>query len=168
MRMRLINAVRDVRTISLLLTEAEAEARRGGEERPGPEHLVLAAAALPDGTAVRALDRFGSDVPRLRHAIEAAHEGALATVGFELERRDQASPGLRAPARGILRSTPQAQEVFRDTVALSKATEPRLIRGAHIVEAACQLERGAFVRALATLGIDRAALRVACAEEATR
>jgi ATP-dependent Clp protease ATP-binding subunit ClpA len=166
--MRLINAVRDVRTISLLLTQAEAEARRAGEERPCPEHLVLAAAALPDGTAVRALDRIGTDVQQLRHAIESAHEVALATVGIELEHRDHVSPELRAPARGILRSTPQAQEVFRDAVALSKSTKPSLIRGAHVVAAACQLERGTFVRALAALGIDREALRVACAEAATR
>lgn len=166
--MRLINAARDVRTISRLLTKAEAEARRAGEERPGPEHLVLAAAALPDGTAVRALDRVGADVQQLRNAIDAAHEVALATVGIELEHGQLASPDLRAPARGILRSTPQAQEVFKEAVALSKSTKPFLIRGAHVVQAACQLERGTFPRSLEALGIDRATLRSACAEAVAR
>jgi hypothetical protein len=53
--MGLVNAVRDMRTIKWLLTQAEAEARNGGEETPGPEHLVLAATTLPDGTAGNAL-----------------------------------------------------------------------------------------------------------------
>lgn len=53
--MGLVNAARDMRTIKRLLTEAEAEARSGGDQSPGPEHLLLAATTLPDGTAARAL-----------------------------------------------------------------------------------------------------------------
>ena len=163
--MRIINAVRDVRTMGRLLPEAEAEARRAGEERPGPEHLVLAAAALPDGSAARALGHVGTDAQRLRSAIETAHESGLAAAGIDL---DGAAPGtmaLRAPARGIMRSTPQAQEVFQDAVALSKATKPSYLQGAHVVAAACELERGTFIRALDALGIDRDALRAAARAE---
>ena len=163
--MRLINAAHDMRTIGRLLTQAEAEARRGGEETPGPQHLLLAAAALPDGTAVRALKRVGVDAHQLRNAIEAAHEGALATVGVDLEPGARSESALRGPARGVLRSTPQAQRVFQDALALSKSTKPSLLRGAHFVAAACGLERGTLVRALAALGIDRDDLRAAaCAE----
>ncbi|MEZ5102114.1 MAG: Clp protease N-terminal domain-containing protein [Thermoleophilia bacterium] len=38
-----------------LLEAAEAVARRDGAEQPGPEHLLLAALDLPDGSARRAL-----------------------------------------------------------------------------------------------------------------
>jgi ATP-dependent Clp protease ATP-binding subunit ClpA len=163
--MRIINAVRDIKTMGRLLPEAEAEARRAGEERPGPEHLVLAAAALPDGTAAKALGRVGTDAQRLRSAIDAAHEKGLAAVGIDV---DGAAPGttvLRAPARGIMRSTPQAQEVFQGAVALSKAAKPSYLQGAHVVAAACELERGTFIRALDELGIDRDALRAAALAE---
>ena len=164
--MRIINAVRDVRTMGRLLPEAEAEARRAGEERPGPEHLVLAAAALQDGTAARALGRVGTDAQRLRAAIEAAHAKGLAAVGIELDSAASGTTALRAPSRGIMRSTPQAQELFQGAVALAKATKPSQLLGAHVVAAACVLERGTFVRALDELGIDRDALRAAALAEA--
>jgi ATP-dependent Clp protease ATP-binding subunit ClpA len=163
--MGLVNAVRDMRTIKRLLTEAEAEARTGGEETPGPEHLLLAATTLPDGTAARALERVGVDPQRLRIAIEEAHEGALAAVGIEVEHRSDRAAGLRRPATGAFRSTPQAQQVFQEAVALSKSTKPSGLKGAHVVAAVTRLEHGTAVRALAALGVDRGRLReAACAE----
>ena len=148
--MGLINAARDLRTIRRLLTRAEAEARTCGEEAHGPEHLLLAAASLPDRTAVRALARVGVDPEQLRDAIETAQNSA---------------PALRDPATGVMRSTPQAQHVFREAVALSKSTKPSRLRGAHVVAATCALQHGTAVRALAALNVDRERLRAAaCAE----
>lgn len=163
--MGLINAARDMRTIKRLLTGAEAEARSSGEDTPGPEHLLLAAAALPDGTAIRALERVGVDPQQLRRAIEEAHANALATVGIDVENGPDCSPALRGPATGVFRSTPQAQQVFQEAVALSKSTKPSLLRGGHVVAATCALERGTASRALGALGVDRDRLRAAaCAE----
>jgi ATP-dependent Clp protease ATP-binding subunit ClpA len=163
--MGLINAVRDMRTVRQLLTRAEAEARSVGERVPGPEHLLLAAAGLPDGTAARALKRVGVDPQQMRNAIEGAHGSALASVGIEVGPRVPAEPGLRGPATGLLRSTPQAQQVFREAVALSKTTKPSRLRGAHVVMAASRLGHGTTARALAALGVDRDRLReAACAE----
>ena len=162
--MGLLDAARDVRTIKRLLTGAEAEARRDGEERHGPEHLLLSAAALPDGTAVRALARVGVDPQALRNALAAVHDAALAGVGVGGERLP-GSPQLQAPPRGALRSTPQAQQVFQEAVALSKSTRPAGLTGAHVLAAAARLERGTAARALAVLGVDRDRLReAACAE----
>ena len=163
--MRIIDAGRDVRTVGQLLTNAEAEARRAGEDQPGPEHLVLAAMALKDGTAAGALSHVGTDAQLLRDAIEGAHQDALAAVGVALNDDTRGTSPLRAPARGVLKSTPQAQQVFHDAVALSKARKPSRLRGADVVAAACRLERGTFVRALKTLGIDRDALREAALAE---
>jgi hypothetical protein len=64
-----------------------------------------------------------------------------------------------------MRSTPQAQEVFQGAVALSKATKSSYLQGAHVVAAACELERGTFIRALDALGVDRDALRAAALAE---
>ncbi len=163
--MGLVNAARDMRTIKRLLTRAEAEARSGGEETPGPEHLLLASTTLPDGTAARALARVGVDPQRLRTAIEEAHAGALAAVGIEVEHRSGGAAGLRSPATGAFRSTPQAQQVFQEAVALSKSTTPSLLQGAHVVAAACNLEHGTAARALAALGVDRDRLREAARAE---
>ena len=160
--MGLIDAVRDMRTIKRLLTAAEDEARSGGEETPGPEHLLLAATALPDGAAVRALGRVGVDPLRLRTAIEQAHERALAAVGIEV---DGAGAGLQSAPAGAFRSTPQAQQVFQEAVALSKSARSALT-GAHVVAAATRLEHGTAARALAALGVDRDRLREAAYAEA--
>jgi len=163
--MGLVNALRDMRTIKRLLTQAEVEARSGGEQTPGPEHLLLAAMTLPDGTAARALERVGSDPQRLRTAVEEVHGNALAAVGIEVESQPDGTAGLRGPATGAFRSTPQAQQVFQEAVALSKSTKPSLLKGAHVVAAICDLEHGTAARALAALGVDRDRLREAALAE---
>lgn len=168
--MGLVNAARDMRTIKQVLTQAEAEAREVGEEMPGPEHLLLAATTLPDGTATRALERVGIDPQRLRRGLEEAHSNALVEVGIEvgievedgLERETQ----LRGPATGAFRSSPQAQQVFQGAVALSKSTNPSRLKGAHFVAAICDLQYGAVPRALTALGVDRDRLREVARAEA--
>lgn len=163
--MGLVAAVRDMRTIKQLLTRAEAEARSDGQETPGPEHLLLAATALPDGTAARALERVGVDPGRLRTAIETVHEDALAAVGIEVEHRSGGAAALHGPATGAFRATPQAQQVFQEAVTLSKSTRRTGLTGAHVVAATARLEHGTAARALAVLGVDRGRLReAACAE----
>ncbi len=81
--MGLKSPVRDIRTINRLLGGAEAEARRKGESLPGAEHLLLAALALPEGSARRAFERVGADPDRLADAIAAQHADALAAIGIE-------------------------------------------------------------------------------------
>lgn len=165
--MRFFDAGRDVRTIGLLLSGAEAEARLAGQSQPGPEHLVLAATALPDGTAARACAAVGVDDDALRDALESAHRDALGAVGVVADADIAISPALRGPARGALRSTPQAQQVFQRAVAMSKRRRQGPLRGADVVAAACELQRGTLVRALDALGVDRKAL-AAAAEAAVR
>ncbi|CAN5473397.1 hypothetical protein BH23CHL10_BH23CHL10_10160 [soil metagenome] len=46
-----LKALRDMRTIGRLLTDAEQIARRMGDERPSAEHLLISAIGLPDGSA---------------------------------------------------------------------------------------------------------------------
>ena len=161
--MGLTRAVRDVRTIKKLLTGAEDAARRDGDDVPGPEHLLLSALALPDGTARRAFAEVGADPDRLPEAVREAHASALAAVG--VEGAAPAEPALHAPATGAFRSTPQAQQVFADAVALAKSSGRSELQGAHVVAAVTDLERGTATRALAVLGVDREALRAAARAE---
>lgn len=164
--MGLVNGLRDIRTIKRLLTQAETEARSSGEETPGPEHLLLAAVTLPDGTAARSLERVGLDPQRLRAAIEEVHASALAGVGIDVERTPEHATALHGPATGVFRSAPQAQQVFQEAVALSKASKPRRLLGAHVVAATCDLEYGTVARALTAMGVERDGLREAARAEA--
>jgi ATP-dependent Clp protease ATP-binding subunit ClpA len=166
--MGLLNAGREMRTIKNLLSGAERESRRGGDDLPGAEHLLVAAVDLPDGTAARALGRFGIDADSLRAALEQVHADALAGAGVQAPGPVDAAADVAslAPASGVFRSTPQAQQVFRDAVALSKSSTPSRLLGAHVVAAVCALEHGTAARALSALGLDRSDLRAAALDEA--
>ena len=152
--MGLVTAIRDIRTIKRLLTGAEEEARRTGEEVPGPEHLLLSAAALPDGTAASALSRVGVDAATLRSAVAEVHAEALTGIGLEPEAAPAATTALAAPATGPMRTSPQAQQVFQRAVELSRRASPAGLRGVHVVAAVGELERGTAVRALRRLGAE--------------
>ncbi len=151
--MGLVRAIRDIRTIKGLLTGAETEARGTGDDVPGPEHLLLSAAALPDGSAARALAAVGVDAAALRTAVAAVHADALAGVGLEAGTA-AAAPALEAPATGPMRTSPQAQQVFQRAVALAKRSSPAGLRGVHVVAAVAELEHGTAVRALRRLGVE--------------
>ncbi|HSF27278.1 MAG TPA: Clp protease N-terminal domain-containing protein [Actinomycetes bacterium] len=146
-------ALRDLVTVTRLLTTAESEARHAGRERPGPEDLLLAALSLPDGTAARVFRRFGLD------------EGAVRTAIATARAEDGGSDGVRGRA-GAYRATPAGQAVFRAAVALTKESTPRSrLLGAHVVAASADLDRGVVARALRRLAIDPATLRTtACAQ----
>ncbi|TDB75911.1 Clp protease N-terminal domain-containing protein [Micromonospora sp. KC723] len=163
--MGLSNAVRDIKTMRQVLTDAEAEARRAGEDLPAPEHLLVAATGLSEGSAHRAFGRVGADPGTLRQAIERAHATALASIGITTSETAPPAGGQLRPATGVFRATPQAQQVWQQAVTLSKSARPPGIRGAHVVAAVCSLTQGTAVRALAAMGVDPAALRRAALVE---
>ncbi len=165
--MRLLNPLRDVRTINRLLTGAEAEARKAGEEIPGAEHLLLSALGLPDGTARRAFERLGVDPGALRGAIESQHALALRGAGIEVTEGGITQETTLAPARGVFRATPTAQAVFRAAVGLSKEGKRSHLLGAHVVASVARLDQGTVVRALDLLAVDRHALGAAALAEAS-
>jgi ATP-dependent Clp protease ATP-binding subunit ClpA len=162
-----LKALRDMRTIGRLLTDAEQVARRMGDERPSAEHLLLAAMTLPDGSAARALHGFGVDADRLAGAIRDEHASALVAAGIDATTAAAMStdrPVTPASGSGVYRSNPSAQELFQAAGAAARGARQRLA-GAHVVLAAADLEQGTLARALHRLGVDRAALRAAAASE---
>uniref|UniRef100_UPI0019639324 Clp protease N-terminal domain-containing protein n=1 Tax=Nonomuraea lactucae TaxID=2249762 RepID=UPI0019639324 len=68
--MRLRRPMRDIKTINALLTGAEQRALERGEGVPGPEHLLMSALALPDGSARRAFERLGADPDAFAAAVD--------------------------------------------------------------------------------------------------
>jgi len=156
-----------MRTVSRLLRGAERIARASGEEVPGAEHLLLSAMDLPDGTARRAFERVGADPDGLAAAIAAQHADALRAVGIDAGDLDD----LEVPAqegRGVFRSTPSAQAVFRRAVDLSGTPRPRQLLGAHIVVAVAEMEHGTAARALSRMGVERGQLARAASDELIR
>jgi ATP-dependent Clp protease ATP-binding subunit ClpA len=155
----------EVLTIKQLLEGAERLAQEAGEALPGPEHLLLSALALPDATARRAFESLGADPDGLESAIAAQHDDALRAVGIQV---DAAEPVVPAPrARGVFNSTPSAQAAFRRAVELSKSQKPRRLRGAHVVLAVTEMERGTVVRALDRMGVNRDDLAAAAQRQLT-
>jgi hypothetical protein len=171
---RLPRAIQDMRTIKTLLTAAEAEAQRAGDSLPGPEHLLLAAFDLPDGTARQAFERAGADPAGFRAAVDAVHRQALHGIGVQVPGGGDPLPEA-APPGGPYRLTAPGQSVFQAAVRLAKAgprspakAAPRSpLRGAHVVAAVGEQERGTAARALQTLGVDRGALIAAAGEVLT-
>lgn len=157
-------AARDLATMKRLFTSAEVEAARDGADTTGAEHLLLAALDLPDGTARRAFERAGHDPDAYREAVAGQHAAALATVGVAAH-EPVADNAAAPPARGPMRSTATAQQVFQAATGLARDDGRRPLVGAHLVLAVTDLRHGSAVRALRQMGIDPARLADAARAE---
>jgi ATP-dependent Clp protease ATP-binding subunit ClpA len=165
--MKLRERVRDVKTIKKLLTGAEEEAHRAGDAMPGPEHLLLSAIALDDGSARRAFVRVGADPDELRDAIARQHADALRSVGIAPP--DEAAfddAALDGAPKGVFRSTAPARSAFQAASDTARSGGGGLL-GVHVVAAVADLEHGTAARSLAAMGIDRHALAAAARDEAS-
>ena len=163
----IFKALRNVGTIKELLELAATESGRTDDDAPGPEHMVLAALALGDGTAAAALAAVGTDERNLRAAIDRTRRDALASVG--VEPLDDTSAIEPVPGTGPYRSTAPAQRTFQAAAKLSKASGSKSLLGAHVVAAAMdEAEPGTLGRALRALGVDPADLRAAALAAGSR
>jgi ATP-dependent Clp protease ATP-binding subunit ClpA len=162
---KLPNPVREIRTVNALLAGADAAARRLGDGSPGPEHLLLSALAMDDGTARRAFARAGADPDAFEAAIAQQHAAALRAIGVEPVALD---PGdLDAgPPRGVFRATPAGQRAFHAAVLMSKQVKPSRLLGAHVVAAVAEEAHGTAARTLRAMGVDARALAEAARAEA--
>lgn len=162
--MKLRNPIREFKTLQALFTGAETQARTLGDELPGPEHLLLAAMDLEDGSAARACASVGLNSESLRAAIGREHDAALAAVGIHADPSVSAAIEQTTPA-GVFRATGQAQESFQRALAVMRESGARALIGAHVVLAVAELEHGTAARALDACGIDRSLLREAAIAE---
>ena len=126
-----------VATIAAPMTSADPEAAALGDQQPGAEHLLLAAAGLDDSTAA-----IGVTPTSVRAAIVAVHARAF---GVEL-------PESTRPLRGAYRSADSLKEVSQRTRVLSKG-EP--LSALHVLRAAAERRHGTVALVIDELGIDR-------------
>src|SRR4051812_7569201 len=133
--------MREIRTINELLAGADAAARRMGEESPDPEHLLLAALGMDDGTARRAFARAGADPDAFGAAVAARHDAALRAAGVE-------PVALAGRPKGVFTATPAGQRAFQEAVRLSKQVKPPRLLGAHVVAAVAGDGQGTAARTL--------------------
>ncbi len=160
-------ALDDMRTIKQLLTDAERISRGLGQEEPGAEHLLLAAAELPDGSGARALARAGTDAQRIREGMVREQAEALVTAGVARETAEQLAVPTPLGSTGVpilYGAGPSAREAFRTATDLARAAR-RPLAGAHVVAAVATMERGTVARVLERLGVDRHALVEAAEQE---
>lgn len=155
---RLRRARADLALMNRLLPAAERLAHAEGAERPSAEHLLLAALELEDGVARAALAAAGVLPADLRTAITEVHAEALESVDIAAD--DEAIGAALPPprqARGSYRSEGSLQTLFQAAVRSAKAERRELTSG-DVLKAAVEAERSTPARALARLGVDRAAL----------
>ena len=153
----------DIAFMNALFTTAESEAHRLGDELPGAEHLLLAALMMDDGSGRDAFRSAGGDANALSLAITDLHAEALRAVGVHA----QEAAAIDAITAGPYRTSASAQEAFQRAAELSKARRPHRLRTADVVRAVAERESGTAARAIASLGVERAALIAAAATAVT-
>lgn len=165
---RLRTRLAAMKSIKQLLEAAERIAAERGGRTPSAEHLVLAALALPDGTAARTFERLGRSPGTFAVALDEQEAEDLGRVGVEapLEAIRGQVPAPGAPV-GVYRSEPSAQQLFQ-LVAEDARRHGEGLTGAHVLRAAADLDHGVVARALRRIGIDREELRSAATDEIER
>ncbi|KAF0813437.1 hypothetical protein IGB42_01788 [Andreprevotia sp. IGB-42] len=163
---RLTQRISDMRTIKVLCTDAEKHANAAGQTEPGLEHFVLAALALPDGSARRAFERIGADPAQFTAAIARQYADALNSIGIAASPLDtQGDTAAIAPGKGPYQAKPAVQSLMQQLASRpgSHAAEPLL--GAHVIAVAAAARFGVAPRALKAMGIDLQALINATQDE---
>lgn len=145
----------DIATMNTLFPAAERLATDDGMDRPGSEHLLLAALDLPDGVARDALAGVGVGPSRLRDAIRAQHAATPRGAGMVADDNaiDRQRPAA-GPPTGAYRSQGSLQDAFRRATELAKASRVPIGSG-HVMLAALEPEYGTLARAFNDLGVDR-------------
>lgn len=155
---KLRRARADMATMQSLFPAAEQIALRDGLERPGAEHLLLAAFELHDTTARDALGQFGVSPSDLHRVIIDQHAEMLQTIGVIADENaiDASLPPVHQP-QGVYRSEGSMQRAFQRSVALAKQDRSPLLSG-HVLLAATEPEVGTVARAFTHLALDTALL----------
>jgi len=155
--------IRDIGTINALCSGAEKQAHENGEAFPGAEHFLLAAMALPDGTARRAFERVGADPDTLRAAIAKQYSDALNRMGIDLTAMDTEHhiPEPVTSNRMLYDTKPSGQAVMKALYEQRTENKNIPLLGAHVVAVIASMEQGVAARSLLTMGIDQNALGAA-------
>lgn len=161
------NKLRDVATISRLSSEAECVARSLGVPAPGSEHYVLAALALPDGTAARAFETLGLTEAAFASALRDQFAAALTQAGLGAQAAAAAARDTEAaagPAPKLFVAGASGEALMQRLAESRTARGSRPLLGADVLLSAAAEEFSAAARAFRHLGIGRTPLADAAAQ----
>lgn len=145
----------DVRTLSRLCTTAEDIAHQQGRSKPGSEHFILAALALPDQTAAQAFTNLGLTEQQFQDALAAQRSDALASVGVSIKAVGvtELPSGLPQPKPVLYETEPSGQSLVKRLADTRKTRTARFLLGADVLLAAAQENYTPSTRAFQKLGI---------------
>ncbi len=156
--------IRDMKTISQLISGADEQANKLGDIEPGAEHYVLSALELPDGSAKRVFDRVGIDVSRYKAAIQEQYSAALSSVGISADIIEENLEPVQNP-KVFKSSKPSGQAVMKLLYELKKKDKDRPLMGAHVISVVAGIEHGVVARVFSIMGIERSQLTQAVNDE---
>lgn len=159
----------DMGTIKALCEAAEAAANGDHQKQPGAEHFVLAALALPDGSAARVFRRLRVDGEDFRGALRDVHHQALEVAGVrpeEIDRSEQDVPPLPRPG-GVYAAAPSGQAVLQELAALRQRGIVGPLLGVHVLEVVSAMQHGTTNKAFALLGHHQPSVMAAIQAETT-
>ncbi|GEK22259.1 Clp protease N-terminal domain-containing protein [Cellulomonas xylanilytica] len=159
------------------VVQAQDEARTLGDDRIGPQHVLLGALRTPDTVAAQALARLGVSHDTVLGAVRAlpAHAidaDALAGIGVDLDAvraqvESSFGPGAldaaarATPKKGHLPFEPDAKKLLEVSLREAIRCKHRRIDSGHLLLAAVRLDDTTAYRALAAVGVAPAAVREA-------
>ncbi len=147
--------LRDVRTLAWLCTTAEHLAHQQGRPKPGSEHFILAALALPDQTAAQAFANLGLTEQQFQDALAAQRHDALASVGVSIKAIGvpDLPSDLPLPKSVLYETEPSGQSLVKRLADTRKTRAARFLLGADVLLAAAQENYTPSTRAFQKLGI---------------
>lgn len=151
--------LRDVRTLATLCKRAEEIAHEQGRAKPGSEHFILAALALPDRTAAGAFQQLGLTEEKFREALHSQRVDALRAVGVTVpETAFSTTPVGRVPESRLYEAEPSGQALVKRLYDAREARGGRTLLGADVVLAVAQENHTPSSRAFHWLGVSKTAL----------
>ena len=152
--------LQDARTLARLCQVAENLALQQGRQKPGSEHFIVAALALPDQTAAHAFELLGVNERQFLEALAAQRSDALASVGVNAQAATSGNlPSIApAPKSALYETEPSGQTLVKRLADTRKARAKRCLLGADVLLAAAQENFTSSSRAFQRLGISASQL----------
>lgn len=163
--------LRDMATIKTLCLQAECYARESGEDKPGEEHLLLAALQLDEGSALRVFEHLGVDVVQVQSAIKQQYDEALQSVGIDVPKDLLAEDSQQEKiinddaARVPFDSKPSLKTLMKALYEHRQTEKDIPLLGAHVLEVLAHQRYGVVSRTLKTLNISPEGMLAAAAQE---
>ena len=166
---KLTQGMRDMATLKTLCETAERYALADHQAAPGAEHFVLASFDLPDGSAIRALERLGVTAAEFQTGLAAQYRAALSAAGVGTEQIDAAEHGVPPlpPGQGVYRAAPSGQALIQGLAALRRRGITGPLVGVHVLDVAVTMQHPITDRAFKALGRDPATVAAAVRAEMT-